>query len=163
MDAVFAQDLGLGSFGMLRSNEAYTSQYIDHEPLKDGKLGYIICSRQGQKQDKGFPWIMHGCLNTAAAYLVDGFQFYGLGYKESGVPEALTKPRLPSARLQYEFALPTLQTEKVTLAPGAHVQWAFFASFQDNHPAANGKKDLSVALKAQAEYPLSKTNTCAFG
>ena len=63
IDLIFSQDLGLGSFGMVRSNESYTSQYIDHEPLKHPEFGFVMASRQGQKQDKGFQWALNGCLN----------------------------------------------------------------------------------------------------
>ncbi len=142
VDIIFSQDLGLGSFGMVRSNEAYASQYIDHEPLKHPKHGYIIYSRQGQKQDRGFPWIMHGCLEKAVGYLTDGFQFYGLEHKATGIPAALTRPDLPNERMQYEFAMPTLQAPKVSLAPGKSLRQVFFASYSDDHAAANGPKDL---------------------
>ena len=152
VDVVFSQDLGLASMGMVRSNEAYSSQYIDHEPLKHPKFGYCISSRQGQKQDKGFPWIMHGCLDSAAGYLVDGFQFFGLGYKAGGAPQALLQKKLPNKRVQYEFAMPALQSKPATLAPGEKMNRVFFACYMDNHPTANGTKDLSVADKASREW-----------
>ena len=159
VDVIFAQDLGLGSFGMVRSNEAYTSQYIDHEPLKHPKFGFVMASRQGQKQDKGFPWALNGCLNGAVGYLTDGFQFFGLSYKESGVPEALIKEKLLSQRMQYEFALPTLQSKKIILAPGKSLKQIFFTMYQDDHAKANNKSDLSFATKAQSLYKKTVQST----
>lgn len=157
MDAILTQDLGLASEGMIRSNEAYTSQYIDHTVIEHPELGYLLCSRQNQRQDPGFPWIMQGCLDRAVGYLTDGFQFYGLRYKETGVPEALTAERLPGQRLQYEFALSTLQSAAVAVAPGETAEWTFFALYKENHRAPTGPGDLALAERARAAYEQLKS------
>src|SRR6478609_3501256 len=46
LDLVLAQDVGLGHEAHVRTNELYTSQYIDHTVLRHPSLGYVVCSRQ---------------------------------------------------------------------------------------------------------------------
>ncbi len=152
LDAVLAQDLGIAHEAAVRSSELYTSQYIDHTILEDDDLGFLICSRQNLPQDGAFPWILHGCLDGAVGFLTDGFQFYGLAYKGSNVPAALGRPRLPNRNYQYEFAMPTLQSRRLALAPGATGQIAFFAAFMADHPAASGAADAARARVARRAF-----------
>ena len=156
LDAVLAQDLGIANEAAVRSSEPYTSQYIDHTILDDEELGFLICSRQNLPQDEAFPWVMHGCLEGAVGFLTDGFQFYGLDYRASNIPAALDRARLPNRNYQYEFALPTLQSRRLSLAPGATGQITFFASFFADHPAASGAADTRrarAAVKAFSRLP----------
>jgi 1,2-beta-oligoglucan phosphorylase len=148
LDAVLAQDLGIARESAVRSSELYTSQYIDHTILEDEHLGFLICSRQNLAQDGAYPWIMHGCLDGAVGYLTDGFQFYGLVYKATNVPAALGRTRLPNRNYQYEFALPTLQSRALSLAPGGTGEITFFAAFEADHPAASSTTDLRQARAA---------------
>ncbi len=149
VDAVFAADLGIADEAAVRSSELYTSQYIDHTILEDEDLGFLVCSRQNLPQGDAFPWIMHGCLDGAVGYLTDGFQLYGLGYRATNVPAALGRPRLPNRNYQYEVALPTLQSRKLSLRPGAIGEITFFAAFEADHPAATGAADAGRAIAAQ--------------
>lgn len=142
IDAIYTQDIGIANENMIRSNELYTSQYIDHQVFEDKDYGYIICSRQNQPQDNEFPWLMSGCFNKSVGYLTDGYQFYGLGYKETNVPVALTEKQLTNERYQYEFALPTLQTERRELSPCKKEEITFFSSYLSNHQKATSIKDL---------------------
>ena len=148
LDAVLAQDLGIAGEAAVRSNELYTSQYIDHTILEDEDLGFLICSRQNLPQDRAFPWLMHGCLDRAVGYLTDGFQLYGLSYKATDVPAALLRPRLPNRNDQYEFAMPTLQSRRLSLAPGMPGEITFFAAFVADHPLATGAADVARAHAA---------------
>lgn len=152
VDTVLAQDLGIAAEAAVRSNELYTSQYIDHTILEDEDLGYLICSRQNLPQGTAFPWVMHGCLEGAVGYLTDGFQLYGLAYRASNVPAALLRRRLPNRNYQYELALPTLQSRRLSLSPGATGEITFFAAFQADHPAATGAADVGRARAAGAAY-----------
>ncbi|MEO7229705.1 MAG: cellobiose phosphorylase, partial [Candidatus Limnocylindrales bacterium] len=152
LDTVLAQDLGMAGEATVRSNELYTSQYIDHTILEDPDLGFLICSRQNLPQDGAFAWIMHGCLDGAAGYLTDGFQFYGLAYKASNIPAALGRRRLPNRNYQYEFALPTLQSRPLMLRPGATSEVTFFAAFEPDHPAASSRADAGRARAAMRSF-----------
>lgn len=133
VDVIYAQDIGLASQGAVRSNESYMSQYIDHQVF-DAKNGYIICSRQNQPQPGGFPYLQQGALTKTTGYLTDGFQFYGLSYKETNKPEALEKPELPNYIYQYEFAFAALQSAKVQL--DGNEQFTFYGLFKESHENA---------------------------
>ncbi|RLQ96615.1 GH36-type glycosyl hydrolase domain-containing protein [Falsibacillus albus] len=134
-DIIYAQDLGLADRGAVRSNEAYMSQYMDHTVFEDEKRGYVVCSRQNQPMQGGFPYIQQGSLNKTIGYSTDGFQFYGLSYKETNIPEILTKPALENKVYQYEFAFTALQSERVQLS-GSKQQFVFYGLFKENHPNA---------------------------
>src|SRR5205814_4679653 len=60
VDAIFAQDLGLGARTFVTNNEAYASQYIDHHIAPTSSYGPVIMSRQNLAQGGRPPWIMHG-------------------------------------------------------------------------------------------------------
>jgi 1,2-beta-oligoglucan phosphorylase len=152
LDAVLAQDLGIANEAAVRSSELYTSQYIDHTILEDEDLGFLICSRQNLPQGDANPWIMHGCLDGAVGYLTDGFQLYGLGYRATNVPAALVRPKLPNRNYQHEFALPTLQSARLLLAPGGIAEITFFAAFEPDHPDATSAADAGRVVAARAAF-----------
>ncbi|WP_096155652.1 GH36-type glycosyl hydrolase domain-containing protein [Bacillus sp. FJAT-45066] len=134
VDVIYGQDMSIASKGAVRNNEAYVSQYVDHTVFETGEKGYVVCSRQNQPQPGGFPYMQQGSLTKATGYLTDGFQFFGLPYKETDIPEVLLQDSLPNKVYQYEFAYTALQSEKVTLA-GA-TQFVFYGLFKENHEEA---------------------------
>jgi cellobiose phosphorylase len=150
LDIVLAQDLGLASEAVVRSSERYTSQYLDHTPLDDPELGVVLATRQNQAQDGRYPWLIQACLDGAAGYLTDGVQFYGLDYRATNQPAVLSRPALPNRREQGEFALPTLQSRTLVLAPGAQGALTFVAAFRADHPEASGPADLALAHEARS-------------
>ncbi|NEU63338.1 amylo-alpha-1,6-glucosidase [Paenibacillus sp. ALJ109b] len=151
VDVVYGQDVGNADSGAVRSNEAYLSQYIDHAVFEDAKLGYIVASRQNQPQGGAFPYLQQGSLTRAAGYSTDGFQFFGLSYKETNVPESLSKPALANEVYQYEFAYTALQSEKVVLSGEA--RFVFYGLFQANHPEAVKELEYQdVVQQAWDEY-----------
>lgn len=161
VDVVYGQDVGNADSGAVRSNEAYLSQYIDHAVFEDAKLGYIVASRQNQPQGGAFPYLQQGSLTRAAGYSTDGFQFFGLSYKETNVPESLSKPALANEVYQYEFAYTALQSEKVVLSGEA--RFVFYGLFQANHPEAVKELEYQdVVQQAWVEYEAKRqenTNT----
>jgi cellobiose phosphorylase len=148
-DVIYTQDLGLANEGSVRINEAYCSQYIDHHVF-DTDNGYAIASRQNQKTSEGHTWIIQGSLQKNIGYVTDGFSFYGLSYKETGVPQALLEPRLCSEKSQYELAFIALQSEEHILNPGSTQSLNFFAQVQLNHPLATSDEDISAIKRASA-------------
>ncbi|MNH93602.1 hypothetical protein D3C73_462060 [compost metagenome] len=134
IDLVYGQDVGIADQGAVRSNEAYLSQYIDHSVFNDPVKGWIVCSRQNMPQQGQFPYLQQGSLTHAAEYSTDGFQFFGLSYKATNKPEALTKGKLASEIYQYEFAYTALQSERVTVDGMA--RFVFYGLFKPHHPAA---------------------------
>ncbi|MCC3358494.1 cellobiose phosphorylase [Bacillus sp. REN16] len=157
-DIIYGQDLGLADQGAVRSNEAYMSQYMDHAVFNDEKRGYIVCTRQNQPQSGGtFPYIQQGSLQKSIGYSTDGFQFFGLSYKETNEPEILTKNTLANEVYQYEFAYIALQSEKVTLS-GTH-QFVFYGVFKENHSSAITSLEFEAELlQAWEQAKMSETS-----
>ncbi|WP_028546593.1 GH36-type glycosyl hydrolase domain-containing protein [Paenibacillus taiwanensis] len=134
IDVIYGQDVGIADTGAVRSNEAYLSQYIDHTLFENGSNGYVVCSRQNQPQGGQFPYIQQGSLTGATGYSTDGFQFFGLSYKETNVPACLREAKLANEIYQYEFAYTALQSDLVTLNGDA--RFVFYGLFKPDHPAA---------------------------
>nr|WP_148298730.1 cellobiose phosphorylase [Paenibacillus pini] len=134
IDIIYGQDLGIGNVGAIRSNEAYISQYIDHKVFEDEHLGYVVCSRQNQPQGEAFPYIQQGSLTKASSYSTDGFQFYGLTYKETNIPACLNQASLANEVYQYEFAYTALQSEPTKL--DGEASFVFYGLFKEDHPTA---------------------------
>ena len=131
LDLVLAQDLGLGLESHVRTNELYTSQYIDHTVLRDPSLGYVVCSRQNLAQAGAHPWVAHACAGGATGYLTDATQLYGTASRSTGEPQALGHRRLASRRLQHEVAMPVLQARRIRLREGASEETAFVGIYRD--------------------------------
>ena len=110
-DVMYGQDVGIAHpFGIL-SNEAYTSQYIDHQVFHhDGQT--TLLSRQNQGNTH---YLQIGSDKTIQAYCTDAMQFFGLDYKLTHIPKAYQEPTLPSKNYQYEFAYLTLQTSPFSI------------------------------------------------
>jgi cellobiose phosphorylase len=112
-DVLYGQDVGIAHpFGIL-SNEAYTSQYIDHKVFQqDGKT--TLLSRQNQGNTH---YLQIGSDTSIQAYCTDAMQFFGLDYKLTHTPKAYQDVSLPSINYQYEFAYLTLQTQSFSIQP----------------------------------------------
>ncbi|GGE34673.1 hypothetical protein GCM10011391_11700 [Pullulanibacillus camelliae] len=135
VDLIYGQDLGLAEPGAVRTNEAYVSQYIDHQVFDDEQRGYVLCSRQNQPQQQCFPYIQQGVLQQKAkGYSTDGFQFFGRSYKSTNVPKALNEATLENRNYQYEMAYSALQTERFAL--NGVKQVVFYGLFKADHPNA---------------------------
>ncbi len=145
-DVVYGQDIGIADPGAVRNNEAYLSQYIDHAVFKSDETGYVICSRQNQSQGGRFPYLQQGSLTKAAGYATDGFQFFGLSYKETNKPEALYAKKLANEVYQYEFAYAALQSELTVLDGTA--KFVFYGLFKDDHPEAVTELEFREELTA---------------
>ncbi|MDD4737085.1 MAG: cellobiose phosphorylase, partial [Kiritimatiellae bacterium] len=153
LDVVYVQDIGLAVTGALRSNEAYTSQYIDHQVARHPRLGPVLLSRQNQEQGVGiYPWLMQGGLQPMEGCLTDGFDFYGLSFRKTGLPEALQKPVIGNVKRQYEFACAALQTKQKELAPSSASTVVFFGRFVPTHPEASSENDLGLVKEVANEY-----------
>jgi 1,2-beta-oligoglucan phosphorylase len=110
-DLFYGQDIGIAHpFGIL-SNEAYTSQYINHQIFHHDQH-ITLLSRQNQgkthffQMDSDYPTI---------GFSTDAMQFFGLNYKLHHHPQILNNPKLPNQNYQYEFAYPCLQTQSFRL------------------------------------------------
>ena len=143
IDAMLVQDLGLGTRAFVTGNEAYASQYIDHHVASDARCGPVVMSRQNLAQDGAHPWVAHGCLDGARAFATDGMQLFGPSYRDAdGIQLPFGIP-LANRRLQHEVACVAIQSQPVTLAPGARARWRFIAVYEPDHPDASSDGDLT--------------------
>lgn len=148
-DVLCAQDLGLADEGAVRNNEAYTSQYIDLQPVRDEALGWVVLARQNQPMAQGrHPWLALAGAPGAVAYCTDGWQFFGADHRLTGEPAAVRAPALPSQRLQYECALAGLQSPAHALAPGEQIVFEYVARFVEDHPEASSPADVALVRAA---------------
>jgi cellobiose phosphorylase len=159
VDVLMAQDLGLADEGAVRNNEAFNSQYLDLLPVEDEHLGWVLLSRQNQAAGGGaHPWLAMGCERGACAYSTDASQFFGEDHRLTGTPAAVRTRNLPSQRLQYECAMPALQSRSASLYPGSSTEVAFVARFIADHPSASSKADLARLWEATPSNWPSGTN-----
>ncbi len=142
LDLLYAQDLGLGEYGFLRTNEYYASHYLDHTPLAHPVRGLVLATRQNLAMNGHHPWTLLGALGRGVAFCTDALQFHGLATR-AGLPPAGLATDLPGRR-QHEHSLAAIQDEPVTLAPGARLARGFFGCFVVDHPAATTAADLSM-------------------
>ena len=143
VDILYTQDVGLAHRGMIQANEAYTSQYVDYQVFDHEKNGYVICSRQNQSQSNQFPYLQQGALTKVRSYSTDGYQFFGLSYKETDVPQALYHASLANEIYQYEFGYVALLSEKKT----GFVCETFYGFAKSNHETAIKKLEFLTEIK----------------
>ena len=112
-DVMYGQDVGIAHpFGIL-SNEAYTSQYIDHQVFHHEEK-ITLLSRQNQGNTH---YLQIGTDTPIQAFCTDAMQFFGLNYKLTHIPQAYKDTSLASKNYQYEFAYLTLQTKPFSIQP----------------------------------------------
>lgn len=116
VDVIYGQDVAITSKSSVLNSEPYTVQYIDYKAFKD-EHGYTLCARQNQGRTQ---FLQVGSYSKNISYSTDGFQFFGLSYKDTSIPEVLSKMNLASEIYQYEFAYFALQSEVINLEQQVH-------------------------------------------
>ncbi len=159
VDAILAQDLGLASTQGARSNEAYTSHYIDHTVVTQPQWGPVVLSRQNLIQEGAYPWIAHACVTGATAFATDGIDVFGLDQRVRGVPRSLTRDRLPSLRRQGESACAALQSRTLELEPGTSDDLIFVARYLPDHPDVSADKDTALFPAPEPYQPVDVRRT----
>ena len=120
----YGLDIGLANTGL---NEAYNAQYIDHKVIERNN-SYVVLSKQNQ----GRPLLLEsGCLNELDSYSTDGFQFFGLSYKKTNLPEVLYEEHLKNANYQYELGYIAFKTKRLDL--NGEYKVTFYHHVQDNY------------------------------
>ena len=141
IDVIYVQDIALAAYGMVRTNEFYVSQYIDHTPLQHAAHGVAVASRQNQPIGGAHPWCVIASLHRAVSFATDALQVHGLTMRATGEVAALQKD-LPGRRLQHEHSLVALQDEAVTVQPGSTTSLGFVGRFLGDHVEATSPEDL---------------------
>jgi cellobiose phosphorylase len=149
VDLTYAQDVALASYGAIRLNEFYVSQYLDHTPLQHAKRGVMVATRQNQAADGRFPWSLIGSLREGSSYATDAKQFHGLASRAGAAPVGLVG-ELPGRRLQHEHAMVVIRDAPLRLDPKARVTAGFFGLYVPDHPEATSAADVERAGEALA-------------
>jgi len=127
-DVMYGQDIAIQSKSSVLSSEPYTVQYIDYKAYRN-QNGYTLCARQNQGKAQ---FLQIGSLTPNLAYTTDGFQFFGLSYKETGIPEAMNHPTLVSEIYQYEFSYFALQSDIIDVEE-KEKQIIFYGLYQPSY------------------------------
>ncbi|MEI7499020.1 MAG: amylo-alpha-1,6-glucosidase [Bacteroidota bacterium] len=151
LDLICVQDAGLKQISEGLVNEYYVSQYLERLILEDKSYGSVICCRQNMKESVGNPWLMMACENAATSASVDGMQFYGKTYRETGIPEGLQSDRL-GGEYAGESSVLALQEKPFNLAAGDHHKSVFIANYLQDHPQATSFDDLSRLAGIMSEF-----------
>ncbi len=140
-DAVLVQDVGLAHEGLVRNNEKYVSQYLDHRVLSHADAGPVVMSRQALAQGGAHPWLLSTATRGVAA-MTDGVAFYGPVYKTGQPPAHLFDPELPNGVIQHESAAAVLQARPEVGDSGSRATATFAFAFTPDHPDASSEADL---------------------
>jgi cellobiose phosphorylase len=150
VDLVYAQDIALAHYGMVRLNEYYVSQYVDYTPLQHSVHGTVLAMRQNLAMGGRHPWGLIGSLNQGRGFASDALQLFGTSMRSGAAPPPLNEKRLGSKRLQHEHSMAIIQDAPVRLAAGESAQRGFFGWFDADHPDATSTADLAWVDKAIA-------------
>ncbi len=143
VDVIYAQDVALSLYGVVRLNEFYVSQYVDHTPLKHPKHGHVIASRQNLAAGGRHPWSAIGSLRRAQSFATDAMQVHGLATRAGEAPVGVVQG-LPGQRLQHEHSMVAIQDEPLEIQPGERASVGFFGCFSPDHPDATSLDDLDA-------------------
>ena len=138
-----------------------SAQYLERRILEDKIFGAVACCRQNMKESTGHPWFMLACKNTAVAGSVDGMQFYGKTYRETGIPEGLLADHL-GGDYAGESSVFALQEKPFSLAAGGVHKSVFVGTYLPDHPQATSEDDLNrlpgLMLEFNDETPAPHAN-----
>ena len=161
LDLIYVQDAGLKPVDAGLINEYYVSQYLERRILEDKIFGAVACCRQNMKEATGHPWFMLACKNTALAGSVDGMQFYGKTYRETGIPEGLLADN-PGGDYAGESSVFALRGKPFNLAAGGVHKSVFVGTYLPDHPQATSYDDLKrlpgLMLECNDETPSQHAN-----
>jgi 1,2-beta-oligoglucan phosphorylase len=143
IDLIYAQDLALAPYDVLRTCEYYVSQYLDLTPVATSSAGTALAVRQNMPGPTA-PWAVIGCLSDGLGWGTDALQLVGRAHHAGAQLPGLSAKDLPSTRLQHEHTLALLQARPVQVAGGETVTTGFFGAYQPDHPAATSAHDTAV-------------------
>ena len=149
LDLIHAQDLALASYGGVRLNEFYVSQYLDHSPLPHPNNGVVLASRQNLAVDGRYPWSLIGSLRKGCSFATDAMQFHGRATRAGTAPFGVLDG-LPGRRLQHEHAMAVIQDSPIQLEPRAHASGGFFGFYVADHRNVTSRGDVALVDEALA-------------
>lgn len=162
VDVVVAQDVALARPAVVRTNEYYVCQYLDHTPLEHPEHGWVVAVRQNLAQAGANPWLLLGSTGRSTGFTTDALQLHGLGARAGHPAQALAEPALVSTRLQHEHALVALQAEPSVLDPGKALETGFFGYLVRDH-GPTSEADLGLVDRAVGLFGPEPTTATGSG
>lgn len=151
LDLIYVQDAGLKRKSDALINQYYVGQYLERRILEDKNYGSVICCRQNFKDSIDSPWLMMACKNSATSACVDGIQFYGKTFRETGIAEGLIADKL-GGECSGELSILALQGKPFILAANENHKSVFVATYLQDHPLATSEEDLEQLPKLMLEF-----------
>ena len=151
LDLIYVQDAGLKRNSDALINEYYVGQYLERLILEDENYGSVICCRQNFKDPIGSPWLMMVCKNSATSASVDGIQFYGKTFRETGIPEGLIADKL-GGECSGELSILALQEKPFILAVNKNHKSVFVTTYLQDHALATSEEDLVQLSTLMLEF-----------
>jgi len=151
LDLIYVQDAGLKRKSDALINEYYVGQYLERRILEDENYGSVICCRQNFKDSIGSPWLMMASKNSATSASVDGIQFYGKTFRETGIEEGLIADRL-GGECSGELSILALQEKPFILAVNENHKSVFVTTYLQDHSLATSEEDLVQLPKLMLEF-----------
>ncbi len=145
VDLTYAQDVALASYGGIRLNEFYVSQYLDHTALEHAQRGVMVATRQNLAADGRIPWSLIGSLREGTSYATDAKQFHDLATRAGEPPSRTARASCPGRRLQHEHAMVVIRDASIRLEPKSRVTAGFFGLYVPDHPEATATTDAARA------------------
>ena len=143
VDLIYLQDLALADYSLVRANEYFVSQYLDHTPLKHPQLGWVVASRQNLPQEGRHPWSLIGALGFGVSFATDALEVFGLALRADQAPRGIAGG-LSGVRRQHEHALAAIQQAPLSLKPKEKTTCGFFGWLEADHPAPSSAADLEL-------------------
>lgn len=132
-DLVTAQDVALAPVQQALTSEPYISQYVAfHEDTQD-RTGCVVCARQTMSCAPQLPLLASTICEGTAAFLTDGFDFYGQQARLGTQAQALQDPDWHGGHInQYEFAMICLLSNPLTLGSSG-IAWNQICVFNPDY------------------------------
>ncbi len=138
-DLVSAQDLALVEPSTAAGAESYISQYIAYHVQDVPNFGNVLSARQTMGCAPRLPLYVTGIIQGCRAFMTDGYDFYGLGARLGGQPEALGDADWDRGGIdQYEFAMACLLSPKAPLTQGG-LTWQVWNTAMSDYRGDLGK------------------------
>lgn len=139
-DLVTAQDLALAPQAQALTSEPYISQYIAYHAKENTASGIVVAARQAMANAPILPLYVTSIFPRTAAFLTDGFDFYGKRARQGQQAQALTSFNWNNSGInQYEMGMICLLSEPQQ----GDMHWDNVISFNDDY-----RGDLDDACEA---------------
>lgn len=139
-DLVTAQDLALAPQAQALTSEPYISQYIAYHAKEKMPSGIVVAARQAMANAPVLPLYVTSIFPRTAAFLTDGFDFYGKNARQGKQAQALTSLNWDNSGInQYEMGMICLLSEPQQ----GDMHWDNVVSFNDDY-----RGDLDDACEA---------------